>query len=709
MPLAVVLAIAIAVRIIYLCIYQSLPDWNLLTVDNYFHYHWASRIAEGNWIGDTTYFRAPGYVWLLGLLYSLIGPSVFAARLLGLVIGIVSVSMTFLIGRRFFSQPVGLIAALIHALYPLAIYFELELLVDPLFTLLLQFACFCWLRWLKSESTIDIVFCGFWLAVSALVRPTSLIFFPILLVLILLNSRKKLASCGAFLLAAVLIIGPVTLRNSIVADDPTLIASNGGINFYIGNNPEADGRSATLPEPLGHNWRIRQVQFIAEQETGRNLTPGEISSYWYARGFDYFKSNPTDALYRYLQKLRYTVANREVSNNRSLDSFFASVSLLGANPLHFGLIFLLAVVGMVFDWKNPLVRQLAGIILLYSLATAIFFFSSRFRLPLLPFYFLLAAAILTKLPTLLQSNRNRLFILFGSLAAGACLTYIPPDIPERAFPPHERMTAGLHAYLAGDYDSAITQYQLARQINPTFPEINLNLGNCYLKLGNGPMAEQSFEREIELHPDRYKGYTNLASLCLVSGQYDDGNTLIAKALALAPYDLDANRVHLRLLAADSLLPDDTLMQEALTAIEQVDDEIRLAVEAGLLLSQRSETAMATQLLLMALNVDAPPIETDDNAFSPLYKNSSAELRTARSTAAFQLGFLAGRQGDYEQAIHYSRRAIELDDSQIEPYINLVSAYTTTGNRSAADSVLSDALGRWPNDPTLRRMKSILTP
>ena len=133
-----ILGLALLVRMVYLYIYQGLPDWQQLTVDNFYHHHWALSIAGGNVFGDTTYFRAPFYVYCLSALYAVFGASLWVGRLFGLAVGLASVALTYLLGRRVFGQKVGLGAAAVHAVYPWILYFESELLLDSLFTLLLQ-------------------------------------------------------------------------------------------------------------------------------------------------------------------------------------------------------------------------------------------------------------------------------------------------------------------------------------------------------------------------------------------------------------------------------------------------------------------------------------------------------------------------------------------------------------------------------------------
>ncbi|MCK4632160.1 MAG: glycosyltransferase family 39 protein, partial [candidate division Zixibacteria bacterium] len=109
--LAMVLAVAALVRLIYLYLYQTMPEWTLLTIDNYYHHHWAQSIAAGNILGDTTYFRAPFYVFSLAALSALLGSSLWVGRIFGLVIGLVSIGATYRIGERMANRRTGLLAA----------------------------------------------------------------------------------------------------------------------------------------------------------------------------------------------------------------------------------------------------------------------------------------------------------------------------------------------------------------------------------------------------------------------------------------------------------------------------------------------------------------------------------------------------------------------------------------------------------------------
>jgi len=318
--------------------YHGSPVWEQMTVDNWYHHHWAQSIADGNVLGDTTYFRAPLYVYCLGALYFLFGSSFWVGRLFGLTIGLASIGMTYVLGRRALGRWEALVAAALHALLPIVIYFEAELLLDPLFTLLLQVAVWRFLVWMESEQRVDLFWAGLAFGLASICRPTALIVAALALFWIVLKRPSErrhrgfaftLGRAALFAVGLVLCVGPILVRNLAVAGDPVLIASQGGINFYIGNNPTSDGLSATLPEPMGYNWRIKQITHLAEVAEKRVLKPGEVSSYWQKQAIDWIRSHPGDFAALTLRKMIFLMGNQEVPNERSIETHYAAFPILG--------------------------------------------------------------------------------------------------------------------------------------------------------------------------------------------------------------------------------------------------------------------------------------------------------------------------------------------------------------------------------------------
>jgi tetratricopeptide (TPR) repeat protein len=703
----VVFALAILVRVVYLYQYHLSPFWEQLTVDNWYHHHWAQSIAGGNVFGDTTYFRAPFYIYCLGLLYAVVGDSLWVGRLFGLVIGLASIGMTYVLARRFLNKWFAAIAAAIQACLPIVIYFESELLLDPLFMLLMQVAVWRALVWLDTRRERDLFLTGLTLGLAAICRPTALAPALVILTYALASKRvgrKRLAKAASFIAGLLVCIAPIFIRNLLVAGDPVLIASQDGINLFIGNNAQADGLSAVMPEPLGHNWQIRQITHIAESDTGGRLKPGEVSAYWRGLAFDWIGDNPGEFMTLLGRKMLYQLGDREVSNNRSLQSYFSSFGLLEHSPLSFGLIFPLAVLGAMALWRRYAgARMIVFIVAAYSAAVALFFFSSRFRLPVMPYYCLLAAA---GLAWVCQQGRRQVALVTTATAAMVGLGWLsfhPPISYPDTWSVQSFVSRGLLLYSKGEYAAALHPFRQAADLRPDFPEVNLNLGASYLRMGLIDSAETCFRREIHLHPRRHKGYQNLASVSLLRGETNAARKLAEQALSLAPYDVMSNLVWLRALSIDSSLS----LTELLTGIERAalatDDDVEVLNEGAAVLVARGECATSMRFLLRAVAVGPPPIETDDQAFGPGFRHNAADFERTKARTYYLLGYCHAQLGQMGEAIEYTTRAVTADSTLVEAYVNLYSGYLTEGRLLIADSVLSEAERRFPDNELIRTL------
>ncbi len=710
--LLLVLILAVSIRIFHLVQYSQMPDWDQLTIDNNYHHHWAETIANGNIWGDTTYFRAPFYIYCLGLLYALFGSSLWVGRLFGLAIGLVSVFLTYLLGRKIFSYKIGLGAALIQALSPIMIFFEGELLLDPLFMVLMQAALYLFLIWRENQLKRILFLSGIFFGLASITRPTGLIVVGIVAFVLLFKNktlcRENLKTSAFLLVGVILMIAPVSLRNLIVARDPVMIASQGGINLYIGNNEAADGTSATLPEPFGINWNIQDITYEAEKAMRRKLRPGEVSSYWTKKALNWIVSNPATFFKLYLKKLYFQFVNLEISNNRDIYAFFYKLAYLRYNPISFGLIFPMAFIGAFAAWKGGFESRLIIVILIiYILSSSLFFVSSRFRLPLLPYYIILAVFGFSFLMTLYRNNLRQALAVTTVIILLAVFSFYTLFIPSRKGSTQTLVSQGLYHIHTRNYPKAITYLKQAWNLDRDFLETNLNLGICYFRMGYTDSALFYFSRERDNFPLQSKAYNNLASLFLVNGDIDRALEQISISLSLKPYDPVANMIYLRAVALKEDITSDSLAGLIAAAKERTNSDIYLFNEAAALMLHRQDTARAELYLQAALTAQPPPIETDDYAFSKDFRNHPKNIAHEKAKAYHQLGYLSGIRGDFINSIRYSQEAIRSDATLSDAYVNLISGYLSSGNRQAADSVYKTAVAKFPDNPQINRLRNLM--
>ncbi|MFZ1684658.1 MAG: tetratricopeptide repeat protein, partial [Candidatus Zixiibacteriota bacterium] len=630
----------------------------------------------------------------------LLGDSLWVARLFGLAVGISSLWLTYLIARNLFNRKTALIAVTLQALCPVIVYFESELLLDSFFTLLLQIAVYRTLLWMSQRTAKNMLWVGLALGLSAIARPTALSVAVLVIAMLVWSvpERKSMARQFAFFLFGLaLCILPITARNFFVGSEPVLIASQGGINLYIGNHEGADGLSAVMPEPLGFNWRMAQVTAIAEQEMHRTLRPGELSSYWTGKALDWITSNPGKAAALYLKKLYFSLADREISNNRDMGQFFSQVLFLKYNPLTFALIFALALIGLIAAYRSSGGARLILItVIAMTLLNALFFVNSRFRLPVVPLLIVAAAFTLGRLVDMARRKSWKQFslvvvlVIFLGIASKANLYPLPAGTRAQSF-----NSQALYYYVNGDLRQARLAAFAALASDPSFPEANLNLGNIYLRSGNVDSAAVFFQREIAAHPLRAKGYTNLASIDLMQGKVDSALVLLDRSLMAQPFDPVPNTLYLRAISSRTDIDSDSLRSLVEAAILRTHGDLRLSTEAGAILIQRGDYDEAESVLRRAVNSRPPAIETDDAAFDQDFPNSPGRFEQRKAAAYHFLSTLSRGRERYDEAVSYGREALSRDSTMVEIYLNLVVSYMSSGNLDQAAAVLEVARTRFP--------------
>ena len=104
---------------------------------------------------------------------------------------------------------------------------------------------------------------------------------------------NRLQWMGFFFAGLLLVLLPVGLRNLAVGGEFKLTTSQFGPNFFIGNNPSADGTYVSVENVIGEpQLEGKDAKRLAERALGRSLTPGEVSDYWLQKSWDYIRSQP---------------------------------------------------------------------------------------------------------------------------------------------------------------------------------------------------------------------------------------------------------------------------------------------------------------------------------------------------------------------------------------------------------------------------------
>jgi len=461
------------------------------------------------------FFVSPLYLYFLRA----VGVSLFAARIVQIILGSAAVVLIFDTARLWFGDRAATIAAAFAILTGVISFYEITILQAALDPFLVALALWLLARALHSEKWSLFALAGTAIGMFVLNRPNALLWPPILALAVLWTRRWRPAI--ALAAGVILPIAPVTIRNIVVAHEPVMIASHGGLNFYIGNNPDADGT-------YHHVSGIRPT--IAGQEEDAPRIEAQYGSF-YRRAWAWMRARPAAAFALFLRKIAYTFNQTDLSLNYSYSYFTKDV----ASPLKFlvvgpWLLFPLGIVGAVRYVRDRNFTVWASFIPVYAVSVAIFFVSSRYRLPLLIPMCITAGAMFVR-------PRLWTWIAAGILAIGICCNFGLDDgrahertnmivylieqhrLDEAAqlIADTERITrdpATLHARSSEAYkqaaiefvqsnqsDKALAAFQAAHRFDPTDASNLLNMAVLQAQRGDTIAARENARAALRLRPD----------------------------------------------------------------------------------------------------------------------------------------------------------------------------------------------------------------
>jgi len=563
--LAFILLAGALLRGLYLAEIVQAPDFAHPQVDADYHDYWARGLAFQQWtpspghddpqIRTTAYFKPPGYPYFLALVYRLSGGDYLRPRLVQMLLGLWSVVLAFLLGRRVFDPATGLILAAFLATNWVVIYFEGELLEPALLAVFLLALVLCLGRWLDRRSLAAAVGGGLLLGMAAIVRPNALVLLPVVAGWMIFytpreDRRRTLRrQLPVLLLGAALALAPVTARNAVVARDFVPISTNGGINLWIGNNPRATGLVYADTE-VGllrscYDWPALVANL--EQSQGRSLRHSEVSSYFCRRALAFILERPGRVLRLLEVKTLLFWGQAEPADNKDLAGEQSAYAVLRWNPWSFALILALAVPGLVLAAagsqlhrervrSRPLLILAVTCVLAWYLSFLPFAVAARFRAPVLSFLLLPGAwSLRCGLCWLRRGQMRRVLIwtaaaaLVGGLAAINWTGYRPN-------PARWHYQRGVCYLLDHRTTPAMAELQSAWACNPRWPAVANDLGAIWASRGRAEEAATWFRRALALDPRDAAAHCNLAAALERQGRTQESGVEYLRAAALAPAD-----------------------------------------------------------------------------------------------------------------------------------------------------------------------------
>jgi len=541
--LVIICGLGFLIRALFIFDVGESPFVQNLFSDSKIYYDWAKGIvSSGNWIGSEVFFMSPGYPYFLALIFKFAGISIVFVKIIQAIVSAATIPLVYLTARNLFEKKSALIAAILASIYSCFIFYSNLILGETI-----QIFLTAWLLLLMSKESDNNYpkhwfYIGFLLGLTALFRANILLFMIAAVAWLLFRMRankdlKKLfkKSIVYLILGSALPILPITVRNYAAGNDIVLLTSNGGINFFLGNNKDAPGVFKS-PKDFDLFQDMAGIKY-AKKITGKKLTPSESSDYWCKQGLEFITQNPADALLLTTKKILLFFDNDENPQSSTMDiTFYRSFSSLLKIPFpDFLFVMIFAIVGMVFYRKEWNRLSLIYLFLIsYIISTVMFFVIGRFRLAAMPVFIVFAGVGIKELIQVFREKEIRR-LLFPSLAVITYLLIQFSVVPKFNFSNYDAyVNLGNVYFNQAKYNDALNYFNKSLNIHESDLTYVL-VGNTYAAKRDSVNAVKYYQKAINLNPDYALAYFNLGSLYSQTRNFTAAEDAFLKTINIDPY------------------------------------------------------------------------------------------------------------------------------------------------------------------------------
>lgn len=663
--LASIVVMAFAVKLVVL-----MQLWNHPLLQPHGELDTAYYIALGRRLADEglfapigAFFVSPLYVYFLAAVFAL-GGTPFTALVIQIALGAVGVGMLYATALHWFGPRAALVGASLAILNGIFTFNEVLILQSALDPFLVSWALYALtqtmaLRLRSGQAgggTLSFASAGVSLAFLALNRPNALVFAVAATAgVFVVQWRRRIMGAAVLTTSLIAVLAANAARNYAVSGEAVLIASHGGLNFYIGNHERADGTYTPVPGitpsiagQAGDSARV------AQSATGRQLSDGEVSTYFFARALAWMKAHPADALRLTMRKAAILLNRIDVPLNYSYEFYAREPSsflrVLAVGPW---LLIPLGLVGLF--WPSLRLNRSgywiwAMFVPLYGATVVAFFVADRYRLPVFVPLCAAAGAALLRLFDLVRARH------VGPLLRPAVAVAI----------------AAFVAFANLGLDSGVGGEQTRRAV-------------WLIEQGSFDEARRYLEQISRQHSHPGVLRFRVGQALLDAGRPAEAATLLAEAMTIDGPRPAIQRALVRALVQAGRYNDAVKQLSAMpVSVAQGDGAVEVALDFGTLALEHNAPGEAIRWLRVAV-----------------------EHAPDRAEVQEKLGLAIFLSGDPKTAARHLERACQLDTTSASAHLNLAVVYAELGMFAAARSLAAEALRLDPREPRVAALLNAL--
>jgi tetratricopeptide (TPR) repeat protein len=467
------------------------------------------------------------------------------------------------------------------------------------------------------------------------------------------------------------VAGPVGFLSYQTTGKATVLPHSGGVNFYIGNNPDYKETITIRP---GLRW-----QELMELPSRQGIQDRyDRERFFVDKTVRYAAGQPLSFLQGLAYKATQFCSSREVPRNVDIYLFRkwswllrASVWKVGGFGFPFGVLLPLAVAGGVY-WRRIIPGPIWLFMIFYPASVILVFVTSRYRVPIVPLVSVLAAGGCVAIWKILKARQSAQLMVAGVIILGAGLAGgVPgPFVAEQIdYEPELYYGLGNSLDKRARTDEGIKSYRKAISLRGDYAEAHHNVGLLLMKQEQLDEAVAHLNTAINLEPNHAVLYKDLGNALVAQGKVGDAIGGYEKAIQLDPKSAQAHR---RLgLALASLGRFDAAIDHYNQALQLEPDDAQTHYSLGVALQMKGSLDEAIKQYTETLKT-LPDLAVAHSNLAVIFarqgksdqavEHFTEALRIEPGAVAvrYNLGLVLQSKGRIEDAIEAYRKVLEID-------------------------------------------------
>ncbi|MFK7886459.1 MAG: tetratricopeptide repeat protein [Gammaproteobacteria bacterium] len=262
------------------------------------------------------------------------------------------------------------------------------------------------------------------------------------------------------------------------------------------------------------------------------------------------------------------------------------------------------------------------------------------------------------------------------------------------------------AMAAGDFDDATVDLRSVLRADPTRQNAQLLLGKAHAQSGQTALAVETYQKLVESAPANVDARKDLARLYARAQRWDDVSDVLQLGVQQRPGDLAMARLYV-----DALLRQQKwdIAEAQAQRILDIDPSKALGhYVKGRVLQARGDYQASTDSLQVALDVNPGASEVltaivrnfvrlDDRSGGVQYVQSYLDANPDSAHGLSLLGEMQARDGQWDAAKASNLKALDVRDTWLPAYRNLIGIHLRDKDFDAANATLQRGLKAAPGN------------